>query len=104
MLGDFENEAVAAVVGLERRQNRRKIIVERNVDDGADPLSDAADIVRGGGGCHGFVPCLLALERLRARDDFDRFLGDRRRSEERRVGNKCVSTGSSRRSQYHSKK
>src|SRR3546814_6393809 len=48
MLGDFENEAVAAVVGLERRQNRRKIIVERNVDDGADHLSDAADIVRGG--------------------------------------------------------
>ena len=41
MLRDFEHEALAAVVGLERVQDRRQVIVERNVDDGADDLADA---------------------------------------------------------------
>ena len=36
-------------VGLERRQDRRQLAVEADVDDGADHLADAADIVGGGG-------------------------------------------------------
>jgi hypothetical protein len=46
MLGDFEDQAVAVIVGLERRKDRRQhAAIERNVDDGADHLADAADIV-----------------------------------------------------------
>jgi hypothetical protein len=49
MLRDFENEAVAAVLGLERVQNRRQVIFELHVDDGADDLRDLSDCV---GRCH----------------------------------------------------
>ena len=42
MLGDFEDEAVAAIVGLERGEDRRQHALERDVDDGADDLADAA--------------------------------------------------------------
>ena len=62
MLGDLEDEAVVAVGRLERRQDRRELAVEADVDDGADHLADAADIVGGrglgglGGGCHDLVP------------------------------------------------
>ena len=45
MLGDLEDEAVAAVRRLERRQDRRQLAVEGDVDDGADHLADAADIL-----------------------------------------------------------
>ena len=40
MLRDFEHQAVAAVLGLERVQDRRQIAVELHVDDGADDLGD----------------------------------------------------------------
>ena len=45
MLRDLEDQAVAVVVGLERREDRRQIAFERDVDDGADDLADAADEV-----------------------------------------------------------
>jgi hypothetical protein len=38
VLGDLEDQAVAVVVGLERRQDRRQLAFERDVDDGADHL------------------------------------------------------------------
>ena len=43
LLGDFEDQAVALVGGLERVQNRRQILVEVHVDDGADDLGDMSD-------------------------------------------------------------
>ena len=52
MLGDLEDEAVAIIVGLERGEDRRKLALERDVDDRADDLRDRADEVaagRGGG-------------------------------------------------------
>ena len=49
VLGDLEHQAVAAVVGLERRQDRRQLAFERDVDDGADDLADAAgEVARSG--------------------------------------------------------
>ena len=44
MLRDFEHQAVAAVLGLERVQDRRQIAFELHVDDGADDLGDLADL------------------------------------------------------------
>ena len=53
MLRDFEHQAVAAVVGLERVQDRRQIALELHVDDGADHLRDLAGLVGFAcGGCH----------------------------------------------------
>ena len=104
MLGDLEHQAVAVVAGLERVQDRRQIAVELHVDDGADDLRDAAGAGVGGlvfGGLlygfgHGLKPrCafslstrpagwsaapadLRRLERFRAGDDLDQFLGDHR--------------------------
>ena len=43
MLRDFEHQAVAAVLGLERVQDRRQVAVELHVDDGADDLGDLSD-------------------------------------------------------------
>ena len=51
VLGDLEHQAVAAVVGLERGEDRRQLALEGDVDDRADDLRDAADEVarlRGG--------------------------------------------------------
>ena len=45
MLGDFEHQAVAAVLGLERVQDRRQMVLELHVDDGADDLGDLSDCV-----------------------------------------------------------
>jgi hypothetical protein len=42
MLRNFENEAVAVVVGFECRKDRRQFAGERNVDDGTNHLTDAA--------------------------------------------------------------
>ena len=42
MLGDFENQAVAVVLGFERVQDLRQMTVELDVDDGADDLRDVA--------------------------------------------------------------
>ena len=47
MLGDFEDQAVAAIVGLERGEDRRQLAVEGDVDDGADHLGDAAGEIAG---------------------------------------------------------
>ncbi len=45
MLGHFQNEAVAHVVGFQRVQDQRQITaVERNVDDGADDLGHLAEL------------------------------------------------------------
>ena len=43
MLGDFEHQAVALVLGLQRVENRRQVILEMHVDDGADDLGDVSD-------------------------------------------------------------
>ena len=43
MLRDFEHQAVALVLGLERVQDRRQVTVELHVDDGADDLGDLSD-------------------------------------------------------------
>ncbi len=45
MLGDFEHKALAVVAGLQRREDRREIVLEDHVDDRADHLADPADIV-----------------------------------------------------------
>ncbi len=42
MLCDFEDQAVAAIVGFERVEDFRQIAVEFHIDDGADDLRDAA--------------------------------------------------------------
>jgi hypothetical protein len=42
MLRHFEDEAVAVVVGFKRRKDRGQCAVERNVDDSADDLRNAA--------------------------------------------------------------
>ena len=103
VLGDLEHQAVAAVVGLERGQDRRKLALERDVDDGADDLRDAADEVArlrrrrfgAGGGASAFLARLrglvsgaavamsvflalrVRLERFGAGNDFDELGGDR---------------------------
>jgi hypothetical protein len=62
--GDLENQAVAAVRGLERVQDRRQVILELHVDDGADDLGDLSDCVGRGG--HGvLVTAIKALRRRR---------------------------------------
>ena len=42
MLGHFEHQPVAAVLGLQRVQDRRQMIFELHVDDGADDLAHLA--------------------------------------------------------------
>ena len=49
MLRDFEHQAVVAVLGLERIQDRRQMVVELHVDDGPDDLRDASLFVGLGG-------------------------------------------------------
>ncbi len=61
VLGDFEDQAVAAIVGLERGEDRRQLAVERDVDDGADHLRDAAGEVAGLRRSAGFQPRLAAF-------------------------------------------
>ena len=39
MLGDFEHQAVAAIVGLERIEDLRQFALELHVDDGAHHLA-----------------------------------------------------------------
>ena len=48
VLRNLENQAVALVLGFQRVEDRRQMIVEMNVDDGADDLGDTSDIVRHG--------------------------------------------------------
>jgi len=49
VLGNFQNQAVAVVVGFERGEDRRQFAFEADVNDGADDLADLA----AGGGCAG---------------------------------------------------
>ena len=42
MLRDLEHQAAAVVVGLQRVQDRRQVVGELHVHDGADHLRDAA--------------------------------------------------------------
>ncbi len=42
MLGDFEHQALAVVVGFQRVQDFRQMAFELDVDDGADDLRDVA--------------------------------------------------------------
>ena len=42
MLRDLEHQAVAAVRGFQRVQDRRQVAFELHVDDGADDLGDAS--------------------------------------------------------------
>ena len=42
MLGDFEHQALALVLGLQRVQDRRQVALELHVDDGADDLGDVS--------------------------------------------------------------
>ena len=100
MLRDFEHEAVAVVVGLERGQDRRQLRLS-NVTSTTAPMTWLMRptllvvAVRGRArGCLGAAACGLAsrrsglrlpssflasncLERFGARDDFDQFGGDR---------------------------
>ena len=55
MLRHFEHEAASLDLGFQRGQDFRQIGFELHVDDRADDLVDAADIVSGGGG-HNAVP------------------------------------------------
>ena len=41
MLRNFENKAVAKVLGFERVENFRQLAIEMHVNDGADNLCDA---------------------------------------------------------------
>ena len=43
VLRDFEHQAVAAVRGLQRVQDRRQVALELHVNDGADDLGDFSD-------------------------------------------------------------
>ena len=43
MLGDFEHQPVALVLGLQRVEDRRQMLFELHVDDGADDLGDVSD-------------------------------------------------------------
>src|SRR3546814_9945250 len=72
MLRDFEDEAVAAIVGFERVQNRGQFAVELDVDDGADDLRDAAGA--GGGRGRRGRGGLLRRSRLLRRGLFGRSL------------------------------
>ncbi len=45
MLRDFEHQAIAVILGLERVEDRRQVAVELHVDDGADDLGDASDLL-----------------------------------------------------------
>jgi hypothetical protein len=53
VLRHFQNQAVAAIVGFQRVQDRRQVTIELHVNDGADDLGDLAGLATTGG-------CLLA--------------------------------------------
>ena len=64
MLRDLEHEARAVVLGLERIEDGRQLIVELHVDDGARHLADATNVV-----CHlaFLVPFYVLTARRRPR-------------------------------------
>ncbi len=76
VLRHLEHEARAVVVSFERIEDRRQMIVELHVDDGACDLVDATNVA-----CHlAFLTNLrlVSLHRLGARNDFDELFCDHR--------------------------
>ena len=61
MLRHFEHQTIAAVIGLERIQDRRQIALELHVDDGADHLGDLAGLVGFACGCAVAISVSLKL-------------------------------------------
>jgi hypothetical protein len=45
VLRDLQHQAVALVLGLERVEDRRQVILKFDVDDGADDLGDASGFI-----------------------------------------------------------
>jgi len=43
LLRHFQDQPVALVVGFQRVENRRQVVLEMHVDDGADDLGDMSD-------------------------------------------------------------
>src|SRR5690606_11773930 len=60
VLRDFENEALAVVLSLERVQDGRQVIVELDVHNGANHLTDLADNI-----AHTVYPCFACGEAAR---------------------------------------
>ena len=56
MLRHFEHQRAAAVIDVQRVQDRRQFAVEMDIDDRADDLGDRADIIMGGAGRHVLCP------------------------------------------------
>ncbi|EAQ04301.1 hypothetical protein OB2597_09164 [Pseudooceanicola batsensis HTCC2597] len=69
VLRHFQNQLGAVVVGGQCVEDLRQVIVELHVHNGADDLGHSAFCV-----CHVSSP--VPLERFRARNDFDQFVGD----------------------------
>ena len=65
VLRDLEDQAVAAIVGLERREDRRKLAFEGDVDDGADDLATRPVRLLGVPGVPSEVDASAFLARLR---------------------------------------
>ncbi len=62
MLGNFQHQPDAAVLGFQRVQDRRQMVFELHVDDRADDLSDFSDCV----GC-GHIVLVTETKALRRR-------------------------------------
>ena len=67
VLCDLQHEGLALVFGVKRVQDLWQIILELNVNDGADDLGDFADCI-----CHVVSP--VCLQRFRAGNDFDQLV------------------------------
>jgi hypothetical protein len=70
MLGHLEHQPLAVIVGLQRVQDRRQLVLEMHVDDGAGHLGDGAGrLVLGAGGfaCHLACPREVAFRAPRRR-------------------------------------
>ena len=65
VLGDFEHQAAAVVVGLERVQDGGQVAVEGDVHDGADDLADTARPGAHRCGCCLAISYLVLLGHLR---------------------------------------
>src|SRR5690606_15733851 len=98
VLSNLKNQAVSLVVGLKRVQDRRQIVLELNVHHRANNLTDGSNSAIGHdhlvgylggatagrlGRCRSACRCFShslylfdPLERFRARNDFDQFLGN----------------------------
>ncbi len=57
MLSDLKHQAVALILGIQRVEDRRQMILELHVDDGADDLRDTSDLAGHLGPLHKLVYC-----------------------------------------------